>query len=293
MKKIAIVVLALIATLATSAQAEWKWQEFGADPYAKTRAEAMKSRESAFHKLGFPQPVIKLFMKETEEPGQKIRLTVGDKLSSMLSHGGTNVRKDVVVAFGSPVKGMEYAAPAEEWQVQWEGRTFTVILPEVCYNWSAKIPLIDIFASASAPAAPAEKCVELTFNAQIGGKVRWGDASNDGPLPPSACNAQRQGDGPWSAWLNKCDNCEGAIEYLRGILGPKTEIPHKFFYSVTAQKQTLRFSEAVLTDVVYICQEYADGKRTCGVYMRPQDWKGAHKVTIKDSFWISDQNCPK
>ncbi|MFA5942078.1 MAG: hypothetical protein WC798_00155 [Candidatus Paceibacterota bacterium] len=287
MKKISIVVLALaIVVLATSVHAEWRWEHFGADPYAKTRAEAMRTRESAFRKLGFPEPVLRLFMEETQKPGERVRLTVGDKLSSMLSHKGAIVRKDVVVAFGSPTKGMEYAAPAEEWQVPWEGRVFILILPEVCYNWSAKVPVIDIFGSQ-------EKCVELSFNAQPGGFVRWGDASNDGPLPPSACNAQKQGDGPWQTWYGKCDDCVGAIEYIRGILGSGAEIPHKYFYSVIAPRQTLRFSEAVWKDVVYICQEYADGKRTCGVYMRPQDWQGSHAVAIKDSFWISDANCPK
>jgi hypothetical protein len=289
MKKIVVVLALAIAMLATSARAEWKWEHFGADPYAVSRDAAMKSRESAFRELGFPAPVVSLFMEETKKPGMKVRLTVGDKLSSMLSHGGTVIRKNVVVAFGSPVKGMEYAAPAEEWQVQWEGRVFTLILPEVCYNWSAKVPLIDIFATA----IPSEKCVELSFNAPVGGKVRWGVASASGPLPSSACNAQKQDDGPWQAWYGKCDECTGAIAYLRGILGDKAEIQHKYLFSVTASKQTLRFSEAVWEDVVYICQEYADGKRTCGVYMRPQDWKGAHSVTIKDSFWISDANCPK
>ena len=290
MKKIiSIVVLALIATLATSAYAEWKWEHFGADPYAVSRDAAMKSRESAFHKLGFPQPVIALFIEETKKPGEKTRLVVGSKLSAMLSHRGAVIHKDVVVAFGSPIKGMEYAAPAEEWQVQWEGRVFTLILPAVCYNWSAKVPMIDIFATVT----PPEKCVELSFNAPVGGKVRWGVASASGPLPPSACDAQRQDNMPWSAWYGKCDDCVGAIGYIRGILGDKAEIYHKYLYAVIAPRQTLRFSTAIWMDLVYICLEYPDGRRTCGVYMRPQDWKGAYKVTIKDSFWISDQNCPK
>lgn len=269
MKKIVVVLALAIAMLAAvSAQAEWKWEHFGADPYAKTRDAAMASRESAFHKLGFPQPVITLFIEETKKPGMKVRLTVGSKLSTMLSHGGAKVRKDVVVAFGSPVKGMEYAAPAEEWQVSWDGGVYTLILPEVCYNWSAKVPLIDIFATAT----PSEKCVELTFNAPVGGKVRWGVASVDGPLPPSVCNAQKQGDEEWKAWYGKCDDCVGAIGYIRGILGDKAEIYHKYLYSVTASKQTLRFSTAIWLDLVYICLEYPDGNRTCGVYMRPQDW---------------------
>ena len=288
MKKILVVVLALIATLATSAYAEWKWELFNMAPFAETREKAMETRESAFIKAGLPKSVVALLMEETKKPGEKIRLVNGDKLSFMVSKGGT-VHKNVVVAFVKPpVSGqIEYAAPAEKWSVMDGVRIFSVILPEICNNWSGITPAIDVSAAVT------EKCVELAFNAQIGGKVRWGVASSDGPLPSSYCNAQKQGDGEWKAWYGKCDECTGAVSYLQGILGEKSEIQHKYLYAVTAKQQTFRFSEAVWKDVVYICQEYADGKRTCGVYMRPQDWKGAHSVTIKDSFWISDANCPK
>lgn len=290
MKKIlVIVVLALIATLASSAlAAEWKWQHFGADPYAKSRTEAMRTRESAFHAMGLPDSVITQLMLATEKPGEKIRLVNGDRLAVMLSKGSV-VHKDVVVAFVKPpISGkMEYAAPAEKWQVSVEGKIYVVILPEICNNWSYN------WNPAPPPILPPEKCVELSFNAKIGGKVRWGIGSNHGPMPPSACNAQKQDDGPWTAWTGQCDDCYGAISYIRGILGNKGEIYHKYLYSVTATRQTLRFSTAIWADLVYICLEYADGKKTCGVYMLPQDWRGKYSVTFSDLLWISDVECPK
>lgn len=143
MKTIVRILLALaFAVLAISAHAEFKWQHFGVDPYASSRDEAMRTRESAFQKLGLPAPVVKLLVEATQKPGEKIRLVNGDKLSAMMSKGGV-VHRDVTVAFVKPpVSGkMEYAAPAEKWQVTWQGKVFIVILPEICQNWSMILPM--------------------------------------------------------------------------------------------------------------------------------------------------------
>ena len=118
MNKIIVVLLALVcATLASLAHAEFKWQHFGADPYASSRDEAMRTRESAFSKLDLPKPVVKLLVEATQKPGEKVRLVNGDKLSAMMSKGGI-VHRNVTVAFAKPpVSGrMENAAPAEKWQ---------------------------------------------------------------------------------------------------------------------------------------------------------------------------------
>lgn len=283
MKKFIAVLTLAIATLANSAYAEFKWQHFGADPYATTRAEAMRTREDAFRKMGLPAPVITQLMLATEKPGEKVRIVVGDRLSAMMSKGGV-VHRDVVVAFVKPpISGrMEYAAPAEKWQVMWEGKIYIVILPEICYNWS----------SIAGP--PIKKCVELVFNAPVGGHVRWGVGSISGPLPPDECNAQQQDNLAWTSWYGECDSCIPAIGYLRGILGGSAQIPHKYLYPVTHTKQTLRFSTEVWSKVAYICLEDASGKQSCGVYMRPEDWKNRYRAEIPDAMWLwDDANCPK
>ncbi|HUX80938.1 MAG TPA: hypothetical protein VMV38_01290 [Candidatus Paceibacterota bacterium] len=133
-------VLMFSSVPAHAAQTEFQWKNFGAAPYASTRAEAMRMRESAFRKLDLPQPVIALFMKATTKPGEKVRLVNGNRLSVMLSKGGI-AHRNVLIAFTKPpVSGkMEYAAPAEEWQVSWQGKIYTIILPEICNNWSVKI----------------------------------------------------------------------------------------------------------------------------------------------------------
>lgn len=284
MNKIIMLAFAM-AMLASPASAEWQWKNFGVDPYASSRNEAMETREIAFQKLGLPQEVIQLFIEETKVSGDTTRIVNGDRFSAMLSKGGV-VNKDVVVNWNKPpIKNgkMEYAAPAEKWQISWNEKTYVVFLPEVCNNWCWEF--------GPPPASAPEKCVEIIFNAPIGGKVRWGIASDDGPFLPSACNAQKQGEDEWTAWVGQCDDCvrtDEADKFIRNILGNNAEINHKYLYEVTQTLQTLRFSTYIWTDVVYICLEYPDGSRTNGVYIRPKDWKGEYKLFIEDRFWISD-----
>jgi hypothetical protein len=141
-----IMVLLLLATFAaltaTSAHAaEFKWEHFGADPYAATREEAMKAREDAFHKLGFSDPIVVALMEATESPGEKVRIVNGDRFDAMLSKGSV-VHKDVLVAVKDQPKGngIEFAAVAEKWEVTMKGTTYTLLLPEVCNNWTGIVP---------------------------------------------------------------------------------------------------------------------------------------------------------
>lgn len=136
-----VATFAMLATPAYAAEAEFKWEHFGVDPYATSREEGMRTREDAFRKLGFSEDVVAILMIATEKSGEKVRLVNGDKLDAMLSKGGI-VHRNVTVAFVKPPKDdkMEFAAPAEKWEVSWKGTLYTVFLPEVCNNWSAIIP---------------------------------------------------------------------------------------------------------------------------------------------------------
>ncbi|MFZ2167880.1 MAG: hypothetical protein WAV50_03360 [Minisyncoccia bacterium] len=158
----AIVVISMFAAKSAHAADGFQWQHFGADPYASSRDEAMQTRESAFRALGLPPPVITQFLRATESPGEKTRLVVGDKLSAMLSSKGV-VHRNVTVAFTKPPKSdkMEFAAPAEKWQVSWEGRLFTVILPEVCNNWSSIVAPVAQPEKASVPLPAVAGCPDV------------------------------------------------------------------------------------------------------------------------------------
>ncbi|MEX2013650.1 MAG: hypothetical protein WD897_01925 [Parcubacteria group bacterium] len=138
MSKIIVALTLALTTLANSAYAEFRWKHPGADPYAISREAAMQTRESAFQKLGFPEEVVRMLVEETKKPGEKVKLVMGHRLTTMLSKDGT-IHRDVVIAWESPIRGTELIAPAERWQVTWGGQVFTVLSFEVCYNWSSII----------------------------------------------------------------------------------------------------------------------------------------------------------
>ncbi|HET7796250.1 MAG TPA: hypothetical protein VFK72_00070 [Nevskia sp.] len=272
--------------VAKNAKGEYEWRRFGVAPYASSRAAAMAHREAAFRALGVPAGAVKELARVTAAAGKRVRLVNGDRLTAMLSKGGV-VHKNVVVRFEKPPisDAMEYAAPAEEWQIDWQGTTYTVILPDVCNNWSVRITTKARPRAPVASAPPVQgDCVEITFSAVVRGRVRWGVATRKGPLPPDTCNAQRQGNGAWLAWYGDCDTCVPPV----GLL-----VPHKFMYGVTEVRQTLRFSKRILEDIVYICLEDDLYNQTCGVYIRPEDWKGRTHIDIPDSMWRVDHgDCP-
>lgn len=293
-----------IATLATICSAdETLWENWGAAPYALSLGEAYKKAPEAINGFDIPLAVKKHF---TENPalirngGKEVWLTPDMTLEEMwsgkdLKHPTAYVMQRRTVAklpvFKSP-DGRRYrpgavfeTARAFSWECVYEGQTYVLYLPYVCFNWA--------WAFGPPPVPEPDRCVEISFNAPVGGKVRWGVASVNGPLLPSICNAQQQGEGPWTAWVGQCDACIrtlGSMMFIRTILGGEVDIPHKFVYSVTEERQILRFTTDIWTDVVYICLEYLDGSRTMGVYIRPQDWqKDQYEFFIQDRFWKSDE----
>lgn len=153
MKRFIAMMLALaFAALAGPVYAEFKWEHYGADPYATSREEAMKTREDAFRKLGFPEAVAASFMEATNSPGEKVRIVNDDRFDAMLSKGGV-VHKNVVVAVKDKPKegGIEFAAVAEKWEKTVKGTTYTLLLPEVCYNWTGIVPKLQKVIVRSLP----------------------------------------------------------------------------------------------------------------------------------------------
>lgn len=284
-----------LATTAAENPSVFRWKHFGTAKFAETREDAMLRRREAFQCLGLPPDVIEKAMKATaEHKGEKVRLVNEQYLDAMLS---TNCVKNsnVLIAFVKPpMGGMEYSAPAEQWEIKGDdGNIYLIFLPEVCNNWAFRMVI------------PIRKdpCVELTFRIPEGATnahVRWGVASNDGPLPPSACNAQKEGNGSWKAWYGECDECVPAYGYIRRTMGASATVPHRYYYKATAREQTIRFSTHIWDRLGYVCLEYTLNGRvvhTCGVYVPPGEgngaWQRRHAVDIADSLWLVDNGkCP-
>lgn len=137
----ALLVFGWAAQPAQAATNGFQWEHFGADPYATTKVEGMRTRQQAFGCLGIPQGAIDLLMKETEHAGETVRLVKGDHLDKMVSKG-CKVHDNVTVAFTAPVHNMEYAAPGERWSVVFEGKRYVVTRPDICNNWSLVVIIL-------------------------------------------------------------------------------------------------------------------------------------------------------
>lgn len=263
-----IAVLLLVGVLfatsrAAHAEEGFQWKHFGTDPYASTRVEAMRSRESAFRAMGLPTPVIRQFLQVTEKPGEKTRIVVGDHFSAMLSRGGL-IHRDVTVAFAAPIRGMEYAAPAEKWEVFWQGKIFTIFLPEICFNWSFKS------SDAAAVTVATASCATLNTVVAPGDEVRFAVLSRN-RLPASACWQLCDGD-DCSMLPSPCDTCDW--------VGPLSVIPTGFVplhtgrYVAKSAKQSLRFPSEAMSNYVALCDERTGLGQSDAVVVTPQDWQG-------------------
>jgi len=296
MRPIIITLVLLLFGVGAQGQ-EVVWKNWGAAPYASSQEDACRKAPLAIDGFNMPKVVkehFKSVLGTTCKGGTEVWLTPNQLLEQMWSdeqnpHLMNKVRVgELPVSMAPDGRSYRTGAVAETakalvWTFVHEGKTHSLYLPFVCFNWSW----------APEVAAVAEECVELSFNGPIGGQARWGVGTTTGPLPPSGCNAQKQGDGEWAAWYGECDICVPAIGYIRGIIGDSAQTPHKYLYDVTSARQTLRFSSAIQDAVVYLCLEDSAGRQTCGVYMRPQDWEGRRSVDISDSLWVwDDGNCP-
>ena len=291
---LALAIVAL-ASAVYAADENPTWGKWNVAPYATSLKEALQKAHAAIDSFKWEPQVKAHFDSVLADPrvlalADTVWLTPDLPLEQMMSggvhpHVMNNRPVGELPVLRSP-DGRLYrkgavaeTAKALSWSWEFEGETYVLCLPLVCFNWCW------FFSTSSAP----EQCVTLSFNAPVGGKVRWGIATIDEPFPPSACNAQRQGiEGKWTAWEGQCDNCvrsEAALKFMRTILGDNAEIFHMYLYPVTAENQTLRFSAAIRSAVVYVCVEDKSGKRSYGVYMRPQDWKGQYEMFIEDRLW--------
>ncbi len=259
-----MLVYAVSASAHTVGNMEFHWQHFGAAPYALSRTKAMQTRESAFIKLGLPHQVVALFMETTKKPGKEIRLVNGDRLSAMLSRGGI-VHRNVLVDFTTPpISGnMEYAAPAEEWQITWRGRIYVLILPKICNNWSVRIA---VSASSS--------CVTVTFHVQPGDQVRYAVFTHQGERLPSSCWSLSDGE-EISAAPSPCTVCNW--------VGPLSILPNGFsvkysgLYRAHSRTQVLRFPRKVIGDYIALCITRVDLGESDSWIIPPSRWR---EITI-------------
>lgn len=281
MKKIVALALALvllsIPVLATAHTSVFRWQHFGAAPYALSRTKAMQTRERALIKLGLPHQVVALFMEATKKPGKEIRITNGERFSAMISRGGI-VHRNVLVDFTAPpISGkMEYAAPAQQWKVTWQGRIYTLVLPKICNNWLVVTsPLVT--QNVSQP-----ECASVTFRVKhIGDQVRLA-VITDGSRLPSNCWSLSDG-GVVSAAPSPCQVCNwrGSLS----VLPTGLKVEYSGLYTARGRVQTIRFPREVKGFYIALCVTSAGLGKSDSWIIPPSAWKGTSTIRIPYAKW--------
>lgn len=198
------------------------WRHFGRDRAYKTRAEAIADAPRVFRKAGLPEPVIALFTEAMKKPGKTTRITNGDLLDFMRSDTD-ELWLNVKVQFDKPpTDKMEYAAPAEEWSVDWKGTTYTVGLPDICFNLNG---LHHQMAPTKVVQAPP-KVVHVVDKEDCDYhlvEARSGDVSISmgflGDYQPSKCFAYH--------YLGSAENADEARRLLRHVISDQNWKPIK------------------------------------------------------------------
>lgn len=162
---VAVCVIAAAAALwPAPARAEpWKWEHWGAAPFAQSRAEAMNQREEVLRKLDFPPKVIPVLLKAMENPGSKTLLSNGYRFVAQIGRGGEvhGLGEDGgVVAFSDHVPGkIEHVAVVERWEVTVDEVIYRLDLPAICFNFTRGVnrrpPPAPPVSAASAPSPTA------------------------------------------------------------------------------------------------------------------------------------------
>ena len=295
MALIAFTVIALVIALASSANAaELEWRHFGAAPYATSHEDACRKSRAAID--GFSMPLaakehFKAVLGATCSGGTEVWLMPHQQLEQMWS-GPDAHNKSAHLMNRKPVaelsvikspegrpypKGSVGESPKTlSWTFIYEGKTYVLYLPRVCFNWSWSVTV--------------PECATVAYTVDPGDPVRFSVLSQK-RLPASACWQLCDG-GECSMFPSESD-CRDC-----GWLGPLTVVPsgfkpfHSGVYVAHSAKQTLRFPREVKENYVALCVEREGLGDSDADVVTPQDWQGRdiHYVPIEWPLWGTTQN---
>ena len=236
---LALLVFGLAVSQVAQAEPVFKWEHFGADKYAETQEEGMRTRAQAFRCAGLSDEAIGLLMKATEKPGKKVHLHKGDHLDVMLSKNCVAHHNVLVAWTRAPVRHMEWAAPGEQWEVTLsDGSRVIATRPDICNNWSF---VIIPGPPPPPPPAPTQCAVEIVW-VHAGG-VLQANATAPEPVHGQACGPAWRvvGEDTWHLdfvrhckWVYKTCGFENTLEDVRAEFGRDMQLDAYYAFSMQA-----------------------------------------------------------
>ncbi len=285
MSKIIAVLALACATLANPvfASESAQWNKWNVSPYANSFTEACQRSSQAID--GFDMPLaVKEHFKSVGgsfcEGGKEVWLTPGMPLEQMWSgKSGKKLphlmnKKSVgeLPVTKSP-DGRRYrkgavaeTARALSWTFVYEGKTYVLYLPFVCFNWS--------WAYGTPP--QSLQCAIVKYTVKPGDEVRFAVLAEK-RLPASACWQLCDGE-ECAAPPAPCDTCDW--------IGPKSVIPdgleplHTGKYVAHAPLQTLRLPVEAALNYVALCDEREGLGESNSWIIQPSAWGENKMVTV-------------
>lgn len=274
-----------------------KWKNWGVAPYAANQRDACRKAPQAIDGFDMPLPVKEHF-KQALGPhcdgGVIAWLTPGLPLEQMWSgpdkkHHHDRLVDGLTVADWSILKapdGRPYlpnavsaAARALSWSFEYEGKTYMLYLPRVCFNWSWAYGPPPVAPVVLAP--PPEQCATVKSTVVPGDEVRFAVLAQK-YLPASACWQLCDGEHCSAPPSPPCDFCDW-IEPMK-VIPTGFEPLHTGRYVARASEQKLRFPVEVMANYVAICVTREGPGQSNAVVIMPPTWKDRVVELPPDGF---------
>lgn len=282
---VTIIATACMMTPKSAHAAERGWNKWGVAPYASSLGDACKNASSAIDGFKMPTAVREHFKEilGINCHGGVITWLTPDMVLKQMWSGGKHPRVMGDVRVGElPVltspSGKAYrkgsvaeTARALSWTWEYEGNTYTLYLPFVCFNWSWSVA-----PATSPPGRSALACATVEYTVARGDEVRFAVLARK-LLPASACWQLCDGS-LCSALPSPCDTCDW--------IGPKSVIPawfeplHTGRYVAQSSTQSLRFPREVMSEYVALCASRITLGQSDSWVVQPSAWKNTSVVSV-------------
>jgi hypothetical protein len=267
------------------------WQHWGGAPYASTRTEAMAKLGNALDAMVaagiMPKEVADSFRANdyklirdnpdgiTTTPGKHAYLPPETHLDGMMT-GGKDPHLMTNVTVGKTVigKGQVKAAEALPWALTFQGKTYVLVMPFTCFNWS-------LMTFEVAPPPPAQDdcwTIMTTVKGSQGDKAEHFGLY--GPHSLSSCSAYRiVGHTGWIS-LRECphDTCNYNVitAFLNGMelkFKGRVDVPAYCQEGCQVEYRVSRAFGQSDKDLAYFCLERTGNRGSCGIMVRHDDYR--------------------
>ncbi len=276
-------VAALIDLLSRPAHAaEAPWQHFCAAPYAASQKDACRKAAVAIDGFNMPSAAkehFKAVLGAVCNNGTTAYLAPDQQLEQMWSgpdahHKMAHLMNNVPVA-ELPVqkspdgrlyrKDSVFETPkALSWSWDYEGKTYALYLPFVCFNWSW--------------AVTEHPCATLVYTVKPGDLARFAvfTAGRDGRLSDT-CWQLCDGD-VCSAPPSPCQDCNWSGPFQ--VIPTGYEPNYTGLYVAHSAKQTLRLPLDVMTNYIALCVDRDGLGESDSWIVQPSAWVGTKIVSV-------------